>query len=875
MRKTHLLACATVAVTIVLLSVATVSAQAPTNSTQIQPPTNSTIVPPTNSTQIQPPTNSTVSPPTNSTQIQPPTNSTVSPPTNSTQIQPPTNSTVSPPTNSTQIQPPTNSTVSPPTNSTQIQPPTNSTVSPPTNSTIVPPTNSTQIQPPTNSTIVPPTNSTIVPPTNSTQIQPPTNSTIVPPTNSTQIQPPTNSTIVPPTNSTQIQPPTNSTHSVPPTNSTIVPPTNSTIVPPTNSTIVPPTNSTIVPPTNSTIVPPTNSTIVPPTNSTIVPPTNSTIVPPTNSTQIQPPTNSTQIQPPTNSTIVPLETIQFSSITYDAVEGVVRFGTDYDGVLFAPPNGGNATLTDGARSAAMTATNPDCRDPLGACTGNGAAATIGQPARGWFADSQALYVDAPRGILAAGVPGNLTGMTAELNRGSVTVLNPVFIGAAYHTGNGTISIQFSRDVGSVNGSRVAISAGNGTVHPDGNYTMHGGTVHTALSGADRGLLDGVTSLKIRLGEGAVTGAGGHPNAATGDKDITIRDETKPSFVGAAYHTGNGTVSIRFSESLGMVDGSKLVLADGANRVSLSGAAVSRDTVTDTLNQTARNLFAQSSGMSLGIRQGAVADAFGNQIGASLNNTVSVRDTVKPAVSYATYHTDDNTISVQFSEAIVAANDITIDITADNHTISLRGAAVSGDTLTATLKFEDGIQMYGAASLSLAIPAGMVRDMHGNQMDAVSGVPLDIAMAGAARGPCHDTIGRRGEFRSRRLCHHVENHCRQPRHSNPRGRPCRNVYRAMGRRADHHITLGRRRPHVRLGGLLQRYDIRRLCEDKGRQLHQRPKDGRAGPVGEYVLELDGRVVPGRLQHGIQGSRRARPVAGDQHVAYVPRRHRLQR
>ena len=419
-------------------------------------------------------------------------------------------------------------------------------------------------------------------------------------------------------------------------------------------------------------------------------------------------------------------------MAYDTVAGEIRFETDYNGTLSAPANGKNATLTDGTRSATISATNSDCPDPLGTCTGNDATATMGPSARGWFADSYTLYVDAPRGILVAGVPGNITGMTAELNRGIVTVLNPAFTSAAYHASNGTVSMQFSRDIASVNGSRVGIIVGTSTVHFAGNYTTYGGIVHLALSDAVRSLLDGATSLTMRVGEGAVTSTSGHLNAATGAKNVTIHDETKPSFLDAAYHAGNGTVSIRFSESIGMVDGSRLILADGASTVRLSSsAAVSGHTATDTLNQTVRNLFAHASMMSLDIRQGAVADAFGNRIDASSNNTVFVHDTIKPTVSHATYHAGNGTLSVQFSEAIMAANDILMVITAGNDTLQLQGAVVSGDTITATPKFEDGIKIYGAASLSLAIPAGMIRDMHGNYMDAVSGVPLYVALDGAA------------------------------------------------------------------------------------------------------------------------------------------------
>ena len=785
----------------------------------ISPPTNSTISPPTNST-ISPPTNSTISPPTNST-ISPPTNSTISPPTNST-ISPPTNSTISPPTNST-ISPPTNSTISPPTNST-ISPPTNSTISPPTNSTISPPTNST-ISPPTNSTISPPTNSTISPPTNST-ISPPTNSTISPPTNST-ISPPTNSTISPPTNST-ISPPTNSTIS-PPTNSTISPPTNSTISPPTNSTISPPTNSTISPPTNSTISPPTNSTISPPTNSTISPPTNSTISPPTNST-ISPPTNST-ISPPAAGTGIP-----FSSVTYDLVAGEIRLYTEYNGILLAPPDRKNVTLTDGIRAATGPAYNPACLDPNSSCTGNDAIVTVSDAARERFADQSVLYVDAPAGILETAASGNTTGMTVALNHSAVTVLNPVFKGATYHTGNATISIQFSESVQPSGSVHVNITGGADAVSLSGNATAYGSAVYFVLSDVNRNKLANATSLRLDVGEGSVTGAGGYQNAAVGGKPVAISDGTRPVFKGAAYHTGNGTISVLFSEAVGAVNGSKFSITDGRNTVLLSGdLAIFGDAVVKTLNGTGQNKFAHARAMSLSMLQGAitdragnqiesstanqvavydatkpifssaayatgsgqltitfsepldsakhvptklhvresghttggvtlsngtitangtssltitlsntdrttvaglttpqldvdagaVSDAAGNQIAAVSDQTITVNDTTKPAILGATYHVGNGTVSVQFSETIKTANGSRINVVSDAHIVLLNDATVSGSAVVATLKFDDRTKISGASSLTLTVQAGAAHDMHGNSIDAVRGVPVDM------------------------------------------------------------------------------------------------------------------------------------------------------
>ncbi len=687
----------------------------PVNGTA--PPVNGTVPPPVNGTAppvngtVPPPVNGTVPPPVNGTQppvngTAPPVNGTVPPPVNGT-VPPPVNGTVPPPVNGT-VPPPVNGTVPPPVNGTAppvngTAPPVNGTA-PPVNGT-APPVNGTA--PPVNGTVPPPVNGTVPPPVNGTA--PPVNGTVPPPVNGTA--PPVNGTVPPPVNGTA--PPVNGT--VPPPVNGTAPPVNGTVPPPVNGT-APPVNGTVPPPVNGT-APPVNGTVPPPVNGT-APPVNGTVPPPVNGTA--PPVNGT-VPPPVNGTA----TIQFSSVTYNAVTGEIRFDSDYNGTLFVPAGGKNATLTDGIYSVTVPVTNPDCPNPPSACTGNDAAATIGQSARGWFVDSPAMYVDAPPGILVAGVPGNITGKTVELDRGNVTVLNPVFMGAAYHTGNGTVSIQFSKDIGSMNGSKMGIAAGSSTAYLTGNSTISGSIIRLVLSDADRNLFAGIAPLTMHVGEGAVTSTAGYSNAATGGKNVTVYDGIKPKFLNATYHTGNGTISMRFSEGVGVADGSKLRLGDGANAVRLSdNATISHNVVTDALNQTGRDMFAHAGMMSLDIRRGAIADLAGNRIDASANNTISVRDTTKPTVLRAAYHTGNGTILAQFSEAVIALNGIPINITYGNNTLQLQGAAAN-NTATATLEFEDRAKISGITSLNLTIPAEAVQDMHGNRMDAVSDMPLDI------------------------------------------------------------------------------------------------------------------------------------------------------
>ena len=146
-----------------------------------------------------------------------------------------------------------------------------------------------------------------------------------------------------------------------------------------------------------------------------------------------------------------------------------------------------------------------------------------------------------------------------------------------------------------------------------------------------------------------------------------------------------------------------------------------------VNQTGRDLFANVHTLSLNIGPGAVADLAGNLIDASVSNTVLVYDTTKPAALSAIYRIGNGTMSVQFSEAIMPTNGIPMNITYSGNALSLQGATTSDDAVTATLGFEDRVKISQTTSLNLTIPAGAVQDMHGNRMDAVSDMPMDIAL----------------------------------------------------------------------------------------------------------------------------------------------------
>ena len=396
--------------------------------------------------------------------------------------------------------------------------------------------------------------------------------------------------------------------------------------------------------------------------------------------------------------------------------------------MFTPVNNKNVTLTDETHSVTVPVTNPDCPLPQGTCSGNDATATIVDSARGWFADSPRLYVDAPAGILMAGSPNNITGMTETLHHNEITVLNPAFEGATYHTDNGTLSIRFNKNIEAVDASKLGITGAADTLHPPDNSAISNNTVHLVLSGDIRDKLAKVGSLEIDIGMGAVTGVDGYPNVAVAGKTVILFDKTKPAFQNATYHTGNGTVSIRFSESIVSVNGSKISITDGAYTINLpDNVAVYGHTAVYALDETGKDRFANARMMSLNIWQGAVTDRAGNHIDASLNNTVQIRDTTKPTISGAVYYIHNGTISMQFSEDMRAVNGSLINITAGEHAVSLDDATISifGDTATITIKFEDRGKISKAERPSLTVRSGAAWDLHGNPTDAVLNMPLNM------------------------------------------------------------------------------------------------------------------------------------------------------
>ena len=430
-------------------------------------------------------------------------------------------------------------------------------------------------------------------------------------------------------------------------------------------------------------------------------------------------------------TITDAGSIPISNVTYNTVTGELRLNTDHVGTLHAPADRKNATLADDIHSVAVRMANADCLVPAEPCAGNDATGMVGDPAKTWFAHPSGLHVTAPAGVLEIRTSGNATGVTAALNRTAVTVLNPAFAGAAYHTGNGTVSIWFGGDISMVNGSLMHAYDGANTVRFPDAATVSGNVAYVALPGTDRDLLEGAASLKIYIKEGAVTGAGAWPNAAVDGAAVDIFDGTKPEFRGATYHTGNGTISIRFSEDIDMVNGSLMRVYDGANAARLpANASASGDTVTATLGGVDRDKFANSRAMYIEIQQGAVADRADNQIDESPKNAVAVRDTTKPAILGATYHIGNGTISIRFSEDISTVNGSLMSVTGGTHAASLDGAAASGAAAAATLGFADMLLLSNATSMTLAAGAGAARDASGNPTDAVRDVQVDLSLGGA-------------------------------------------------------------------------------------------------------------------------------------------------
>ena len=218
---------------------------------------------------------------------------------------------------------------------------------------------------------------------------------------------------------------------------------------------------------------------------------------------------------------------------------------------------------------------------------------------------------------------------------------PTFVSADYTTGNGTLVIAFSEPISQTANTtglhvREEGSGSGGATLTGAGYTVDGDTLTVTLNQAQRDTVAGLTSPALDIDAGAVSDLENNRIAASVDNKLTVTDTIPPAFESADYTTGNGTLVIAFSEPISSTANTTGLhvreAGSGSGGATLTGAGytVDGDTLTVTLNQAQRDTVAGLTSPALDIDAGAVSDLENNRIAASVDNKLTVMDTIPPA-----------------------------------------------------------------------------------------------------------------------------------------------------------------------------------------------------------------------------------------------------
>ena len=425
---------------------------------------------------------------------------------------------------------------------------------------------------------------------------------------------------------------------------------------------------------------------------------------------------STDITPPT-----------FVSATYSTGNGSLV-------ITFSEPIGGTANLSKlHVRESGQSSGGATLTGASQSVSGSTLTVTLTAAQQTTLAGLTTPQLDIDAGAVS---DANSNGIDASADN-AITVddtTKPTFVSATYSTGNGSLTITFSETVSSVDYAKLHVrgqgaAAGGITLGDVTTKSLSGAAITATLDQAQRTAFAGLATPQLDIDAGAVSDANSNGIDASADRAITVDDTTPPTFVSATYSTGNGSLTITFSETVSSVDYAKLhVRGQGAaaggitlgdvTTKSLSGAAI-----TATLDQAQRTAIAGLTTPQLDIDAGAVSDANDNDIAASADRAITVDDTTPPTFVSATYSTGNGSLTITFSETVssvdyaklhvrgqgAAAGGITL---GDVTTKSLSGAAI-----TATLDQAQRTAFAGLTTPQLDIDAGAVSDANGNGIDA--------------------------------------------------------------------------------------------------------------------------------------------------------------
>ena len=327
-------------------------------------------------------------------------------------------------------------------------------------------------------------------------------------------------------------------------------------------------------------------------------------------------------------------------------------------------------------------------------------------------------------------------------------IKPTFSSAVYKTGNGELTITFSEPLNTTAHNTTKIHVWNtgqnsrGVTLSNDIITTNGtNSITFNLGQIDTNTVNAMTTPQISIDAGAVRDTTGNQIDAASNQPIIIQDTTKPTFVSAVYKTGNGELTITFSEPLNTAthNTSKIHVRDtGQNSrgVTLSNDIITTngtDSITFDLNDTDTTTVNGMATPQISIDAGAVRDTTGNQIDAASNQPIIIQDTTKPTFVSAVYKTGNGELTITFSEPLNTATHNTTKIHIRNATQSTGGITLSNnmitnngtDSITFDLNNTDTTTVNGMAIPQLDIEQGAVHDISGNAIAASSNLPISV------------------------------------------------------------------------------------------------------------------------------------------------------
>ena len=332
-------------------------------------------------------------------------------------------------------------------------------------------------------------------------------------------------------------------------------------------------------------------------------------------------------------------------------------------------------------------------------------------------------------ILVGGVTdiwgnSNAASMNAAISDDDVAA--PAVSSATYDTSSGLLRLTFTEDLAFYNSSRITLhdstNLGNVTLGSGSFSEAPPGTLTATLAGSDRSAFESLTSPRsVAVLPGGTVDIWGNANASPLSSTVS-GDTVPPRLTAATYYTGNSTVLLEFSESLGSHDSTKIILSDLGNSANItfaagrfSGSGQSIAAVLD--GNQGRSLEGMSAPVYALVLPGGVVDSWDNANSALLKESVAVLDTAPPTLSSATY-TTSGTITMSFSEALGQTATGNFSLQTDAYSAQFFKVSVSKDEVTAALDAADA-PWFDRPGITLGIGAGAVTDTAGNPIAAHS------------------------------------------------------------------------------------------------------------------------------------------------------------